>query len=884
MSPGRHVGFPGRGPHPHRPRGDARPLGVETAQHPRPPSRGDATGSEPAPGAGRLDGESAPLPRPLAPRRGGRGAEPRAAAARGRCPGRRHAPAPGQAEDERNGAPSHAPPPAYSPVVPADAPPPPDCIVCYEPCVEVAVGACGHATVCADCTLRARLCFRQLACPLCKTELASVALTQWRAGLAGLAGDAAQASRGLVPLSRQAPDILVDRLAFGGGAAPAPSPFHLSLLHRTSIGCPACGAACPTHSALLQHARRVHAPARLCAMCLQGGRAWPRQLALHGDEAALAAHMAAHHPACDFCRRSYIDDDALWAHMRDTHVSCHVCPAPGPRPAYFRNFAALSQHVHAAHHVCPEPDCARQLTAFATPAELARHAHERHSSHMPRWDPGRARPLTLDVAGIVVGGGQGGRGSDAPGGGDAPTQATGRRRGQPQRGPAAGAPAPPRRFGSGDVRLQHDDAAPFVPGFQREFQGGLQVHDDDAGEPRAAHGRRPAPPAAFPTLSDAAAAEAHGNGRPGAPRAADPSSTAAGGAHPSARRAPPPLVKKTTRCPCGRRTSHYALEESEAPPPLACDGACALAARRATLADAFGVDGDPAAPRAFGPGGSAAGREVRYDAALISAAQRDPAAISRLEAALADFVAGGGPQRRTLWPMPHGQRAVAHALAGRYGLVSVGVGQEPQRCVQLLRTPSAALPLRPLSRVAPGVTPAELAAMEAAEADHPVRFTEVALSADLHYYLRRWEGAYRLDWEGADVAIAQFPAAADQKEVLDAFGGGIRGLFKIDRSWTRYGAAPASAGDAASGGRGWAGAAPRAERAGDDTRGPSWSSMALAQPPPSSGEGGAPAARARQSQEQDGRWAVMKRPVRAAEAPARPQLAQGFGWQLLGVP
>jgi hypothetical protein len=49
------------------------------------------------------------------------------------------------------------------------------------------------------------------------------------------------------------------------------------------------------------------------------------------------------------------------------------------------------------------------------------------------------------------------------------------------------------------------------------------------------------------------------------------------------------LRKVTSRCPCGRRTLHLALREGQDPPRLECDRECEALARRAALADAFGV-------------------------------------------------------------------------------------------------------------------------------------------------------------------------------------------------------------------------------------------------------------------------------------------------------
>lgn len=53
---------------------------------------------------------------------------------------------------------------------------------------------------------------------------------------------------------------------------------------------------------------------------------------------------------------------------------------------------------------------------------------------------------------------------------------------------------------------------------------------------------------------------------------------------------PPPLVRVTVKCPCGRRTSHQAMPQGTSPPPaLTCDRECEAQQRRTRLADAFGV-------------------------------------------------------------------------------------------------------------------------------------------------------------------------------------------------------------------------------------------------------------------------------------------------------
>ena len=51
----------------------------------------------------------------------------------------------------------------------------------------------------------------------------------------------------------------------------------------------------------------------------------------------------------------------------------------------------------------------------------------------------------------------------------------------------------------------------------------------------------------------------------------------------------PALVRRTVRCPCGRRSSTVVLAEGQEPLPLPCTAECERHKRRARLADAFGV-------------------------------------------------------------------------------------------------------------------------------------------------------------------------------------------------------------------------------------------------------------------------------------------------------
>lgn len=202
---------------------------------------------------------------------------------------------------------------------------------------------------------------------------------------------------------------------------------------------------------------------------------------------------------------------------------------------------------------------------------------------------------------------------------------------------------------------------------------------------------------------------------------------------------------------------------------------------------------------------------------------------------------------------------------------------------------------------------------------------DIAMSADVRFYLRRWEGAYAMEWEkGGDAAVVRFERQEDLQgghlplawpalacpvlpacqlgspgswlhavwdlgwftrrddgpcrrfkqrplprrslsapaAALDVLGGGIRGLFRVDRAWrpkTAVATAPAAGSSSSGASRGWGGEASGSSAGGPDPA--SWTAVAVAPagaaPPqqqqqqqstgPSAGTAGA----------EQQRWAVM---------------------------
>ncbi|PRW45017.1 Glucose-induced degradation 4 [Chlorella sorokiniana] len=699
---------------------------------------------------------------------------------------------------------------------PAEAlPEAPHCLICTSPMAEVAIGACNHKEVCGQCTLRMRLCYGRHDCPLCKTELKEVIIAPWRPQLPDWEFYLAQPEYVARSAKWARGEVWADRWRRGGRLS---SRLLHDLQRRTALACCVCdpGGESPfmRREQLLRHVQEAH-DQRLCSLCLQEGRLFPLELEAFPSFEALQAHSSAAHPHCAFCRRTFYDDDALWKHMHQVHYSCHVCPPPMAAHSYFNRAPDLLAHMRQEHYLCEEPECADCFVAFESAEELRRHHLERHSARMPRWDPSRARTLQLDYSYTRRGG---------------PAAASEGRRPRP------------RPQGPQDVRVLDgpDSAAAAAAAaagdwsseYAHEMDGGLRIIDDaDFPSAAAAYagsggsgpggpggslaaggwaGRQRAAPRGqrggddFPSLAAAGGAEGGGGGREAALR-------------------PPPLVKKSAKCPCGRRVSHYAVQEGEEVPALECDAVCRLEGRKAQLADAFGV-GDPTHHLSYWD----THRNATYSGVLLAAAAAQPKFIEGLERQLAAFVADKDSKRQSLSAMPREQRQVVHQLAEQYGLATTAYGQEPGRYIELFKTPSAGIPSRLLSRVAPTVPAEEVAALLRESEGHPMRLTDIALSADVRFYLRRWEGTYALEWQGGDAAVVRFEREQDLKDALDTLGGGIRGLFRVDRSWRPKTAvatvAPSSGGG---GSRGWGGGEASGSRDARAAAGPAPAHLSL---------------------------------------------------------
>jgi len=716
------------------------------------------------------------------------------------------------------------------------------CAICTSAMEAVAIGPCNHKAVCAICALRSRLCYGVTTCPLCKAGWEEVAVVP--VGVGGVTtlpdwGDLAARLPALTTKPGWARGVFVDDKAAagtwgagkegeagaqaGGGSgdrSPPPRarrsrptriiaslvpPLALSaaLQILTGRSCPACPPSAaaklyPSSRALNLHVSQAHGGGGVvCAVCVTEGRQFTRDLPVFRSPAAAKAHADADHPACPFCRRlpRFYDGDALFEHMRHTHFTCGVCHTSGGGLHHFPDGRALVSHLGAAHHFCTHPACEGGFVAFATPGELAAHARAVHdgrgggSALMPRFDRGRARPLDVP---IVVGRG-GGRGGGGGGGGagftlidddeDLARRAGGRGGNRPGGGggggDARGLPsAAASRLARARPVAMTEEAFPALPAAGRSTMA-----------LSGAAAARAAPPAdPFPALGGGGGGAASGAPAPAPqpPPARPPTSR-------------PPLVRVTSRCPCGRRKSHIVVELGGVAPPLACDAACVAERRATTLADAFGVRDRaayvPVAERPSLPTPPA--RKGEYEGSLLHWAWHHRPETVALEGELAAFVGEAAAQRRTLPPSPPVIRQAIHTLAPHYGLASQSFGEGGRRHVELFKVgaggggTSAAVPTPLLSAAANRLALADVEKKARAGRGAALILTDVSpAGVDWPALFRRWGGGeYALEVGppgagGWGSAAVRFARPGGVREALDHFGGGVRGAFRVDRAAT----------------------------------------------------------------------------------------------------
>ena len=108
-----------------------------------------------------------------------------------------------------------------------------------------------------------------------------------------------------------------------------------------------------------------------------------------------------------------------------------------------------------------------------------------------------------------------------------------------------------------------------------------------------------------------------------------------------------------------------------------------------------------------------------------------------------------------------------------------------------MQSAAASIPSPLLSQAAAQLTLEEVTALAHSQQGHPLQLRDVAPSADLWALFSRWEGQFAVQGPGSDgTATVRFSNAAARSDAAAAFGGGLRGLFRVDTSAPLQGGLP----------------------------------------------------------------------------------------------
>jgi hypothetical protein len=291
----------------------------------------------------------------------------------------------------------------------------PQCIICCVGIRVFSVGSCNHRDVCAVCSVRLRMLYKDNSCPLCKADMPDVVYTR----------DATSPfdSFPLKSLPLHAPS----RMFFDDRA------FHSLMSVTWRFDCPfrdstvaaqyakfgarnadqPCTARAGDLKSLCAHVKKAHGML-YCDLCLSDRKVFlheqllytPASLVQHidetqrapADEAANSAITATlrssieslggtpqpppltGHPMCRFCDTRFYGPDQLFIHMRDGHETCHLCERSGLPRTYYQNYDALEVHFGEAHYLCKEPACrAKTFVVFSTDVALQTHTANVHA-------------------------------------------------------------------------------------------------------------------------------------------------------------------------------------------------------------------------------------------------------------------------------------------------------------------------------------------------------------------------------------------------------------------------------------------------------------------------------------------------------------------------
>jgi len=246
-----------------------------------------------------------------------------------------------------------------------------NCILCLNEIKYFALGCCDHKNVCNTCSLRMRLILEDDQCPLCKTELDEIVISNdWSLTWSVF-------NKKVKRNCEEDPED--DTIYYHTDDARKASLTYRSL--NCMIGnCPHHKQQFPNVASLQRHMETQHEKT-FCKICLKGRTVFIREQRLYptkmlrkhiefGDMGDDRHGEILPHPYCDFCEEFFFNDLAFFNHLSREHLTCHLC-GDHHKNVYYKSYENLEIHFKMTHHTCPYEICkAKCYVAFKTEDEL----------------------------------------------------------------------------------------------------------------------------------------------------------------------------------------------------------------------------------------------------------------------------------------------------------------------------------------------------------------------------------------------------------------------------------------------------------------------------------------------------------------------------------
>lgn len=245
-----------------------------------------------------------------------------------------------------------------------------NCDICTKEVKFWSVGSCQHP-VCHICSLRLRLLYQSIRCPLCKRDQTEIVLYAGK-------------NDPIIPFPdlKQQSTLLSESFAIYGIGAKVKAEFD----HLPQLNCPfsKCRESFQTKASLKRHVKAEHGMF-MCEICLDNRKIFSHEYQLFSSQASIRRHYERGepgfkgHPECAFCKKRFFSDEELYDHCKMSHEKCHVCESLDVRDTYYKNYEELEKHFQKNHFVCTESSCLEQkFVVFGSELELKSHVLNEH--------------------------------------------------------------------------------------------------------------------------------------------------------------------------------------------------------------------------------------------------------------------------------------------------------------------------------------------------------------------------------------------------------------------------------------------------------------------------------------------------------------------------